>query len=285
MYCRNCGNEFPENAKFCGKCGRPIVLQTKRNRKKRTFLWIPILIIGIGIATAGIFYFGQKIQDHAVADTSDLAESEDDDINIEPSSSVTDEVEALPETSENVEEETTSSLPETDIEEDTGYRWSDFNVGQEIYLPIEVQASSELSGGDYDVHNLTDDDYSTAWVEGSEGVGMGENITITNLNPDQPVCGIAIAPGYQKNENVFFANAMPTSLTVRYGDEEKIIDNYQRPAEEAIQQGSTYMYLSDFKEPVLTDEIKVTITGVREGTKYEDTCISGLWLYTYQLNE
>ena len=142
IYCRNCGNEFPENAKFCGKCGRPIVLQTKRNRKKRTFLWIPILIIGIGIAAAGIFYFGQKIQDHAVADTSDLAESEDDDINIEPSSSVTDEVEALPETSENVEEETTPSLPETDIEEDTGYRWSDFNVDQEIYLPIEVQASS-----------------------------------------------------------------------------------------------------------------------------------------------
>lgn len=285
MYCRNCGSELPENAKFCGKCGKPIIVQTKKNSKKRTFLWIPILIVGIGIAAAGIFYFGQRIQDNTVPDTNDLAESGDDDINIEPSDSAADEVEALPETSENVEEETTPSLPETDMEEDMSYQWSDFDRDQEIYLPIEVQASSELSGGDYDVHNLTDEDFSTAWVEGVEGVGIGECVTITNLNPDQPVCGIGIAPGYQKNENVFFANAMPISLLVQYGDEELIIDNYQETAEEAIQQGSTYMYLADFKEPVLADEVKVTITGVREGTKYDDTCISGLWLYTYQLNE
>lgn len=284
MYCRNCGSELPENAKFCGKCGQSIIVQTKKNRKKRTFLWVPILIVGIGVTAAGIFYFGQKIQDYTVSDTKDLAES-GDDRNIEPSNNATDEVETLPETNENVEEEMIPSLPETDKEEDTGYQWSDFDRNQEIYLPIEVQASSELSGGDYDVHNLTDEDYSTAWVEGVEGTGIGESITITNLNPEQPVCGIAIAPGYQKNENVFFANAMPISLLVQYGDEEKIIDNYQETAEEAIQQGSTYMYLADFKEPVLADEIKVTITGVREGTKYEDTCISGLWLYTYQLNE
>ena len=284
MYCRNCGSELPEKAKFCGKCGQPIIIQTKKNRKKRIFLWIPMLIVGIGAATAGIFYFGQKIQDYTVSDTNDLAESSDD-INIEPSNSATDEVETLPETNENVEEEMIPSLPETDKEEDTGYQWSDFDRNQEIYLPIEVQASSELSGGDYDVHNLTDEDYSTAWVEGIEGTGIGESITITNLNPEQPVCGIAIAPGYQKNENVFFANAMPTSLLVQYGDEEKIIDNYQETAEEAIRQGSTYTYLADFKEPVLADEVKVTITAVREGTKYDDTCISGLWLYTYQLNE
>jgi ribosomal protein L40E len=55
-YCRNCGAELKEDAKFCSKCGTPVSLQTVKTgeRPKRKSL-SPLAIASIaGLATVGI---------------------------------------------------------------------------------------------------------------------------------------------------------------------------------------------------------------------------------------
>ena len=37
MYCKNCGNELPESAKFCGKCGVKVETVVSDVNKKSAF--------------------------------------------------------------------------------------------------------------------------------------------------------------------------------------------------------------------------------------------------------
>ena len=35
----------------------------------------------------------------------------------------------------------------------------------------------------------------------------------------------------------------------------------------------------ELDEPVITDTVTITITGAKKGTKYDDTCVSELYVY------
>ena len=39
MYCKNCGKELPENAKFCPKCGAEQEAVSKKKRL-RAYVWV-----------------------------------------------------------------------------------------------------------------------------------------------------------------------------------------------------------------------------------------------------
>lgn len=79
-------------------------------------------------------------------------------------------------------------------------------------LPYYYSSSSELNGtdsskspGKYGVHNLFDGDSATAWVEGTDGPGIGEWV-IFSVGQELPAV-IMIRNGYQKSANLFKRNA------------------------------------------------------------------------------
>ena len=69
MICKNCGNEIPDTAKFCPKCGAKVEIEkisvtpTKGSSKK--WIWIiflVLLIVAIGIGGAYFYFSRKKVQ-------------------------------------------------------------------------------------------------------------------------------------------------------------------------------------------------------------------------------
>lgn len=62
MFCKKCGNELPEEAKFCGKCGSKVMqsdnLNNNESKKNKSKLWkIIIIIIIVIIVVIGVVWF------------------------------------------------------------------------------------------------------------------------------------------------------------------------------------------------------------------------------------
>jgi hypothetical protein len=91
--------------------------------------------------------------------------------------------------------------------------------------PATARASSTLPAKDgrYSVANLFDGRLDTAWVEGAEGVGVGEWL---ELEFDEPVDldGFLLAPGYGKSPSTFLENVSPFRVKVQ-GDGYTVSDN------------------------------------------------------------
>lgn len=138
---------------------------------------------------------------------------------------------------------------------------------------IDVTATTTLSEGKL-VHypeRIIDGDITTAWVEGAEGNGYGETIT---LEFDAPfsVTSFKIYSGYQLDEKRYYNNARPEEMTVSFSD------------------GTTAtVYIYDmmgaqeivFDSEIETRYISFTIDSVYSGSKCTDTCISEIEIYGY----
>ncbi len=148
-----------------------------------------------------------------------------------------------------------------------------------------VEASSELAGSgekSYSVNNLIDGDPSTVWVEGVHGTGVGETITL-HLDKKQPVYGIQLVNGYTAGYEQFTNNGTLTSVKVDFGE------GKTANSDELWGYGNENFSPQDFAdmnrfrigldEPVITDTITITITGADKGAKYDDTCVSEIWVY------
>lgn len=152
-----------------------------------------------------------------------------------------------------------------------------------------IEVSSELEGN-YSKMNLFDGSFETAWVEGVAGSGIGEKIKI-QLS-DNRLAAICLVNGYTKNSETYTTNNRIKKVKI-----EKEIVDYQDPNKTSIK---TYeqeikdlpfssINLSNFYSMTSTigdygegyskvRSISITILEVYKGTKYDDTCISELYL-------
>lgn len=148
-----------------------------------------------------------------------------------------------------------------------------------------VETSSTLPASkdkSYAAENLIDNDYTTVWVEGASGDGIGETITV-HLGKEQPVYGIQIVSGYTASYKQYSDNGVPTEFSVDFGNgavaqgslEEYYISE-QDPPEELANCSRSRIELD---KPEVTDTITITITGAKSGAKYDDTCASEVWVY------
>jgi hypothetical protein len=140
----------------------------------------------------------------------------------------------------------------------------------------DAKASSTLKpNGErtYDVDNIKDKYSDKAWVEGVEGDGIGESISLKVRRP-LPLDTILVMPGYDSKENktLWGKNNRVAELEVTLNDEhsftakipdERFSKDYPIP-------------VRDYAKPVNT--VKLTIKGVHKGTAARDTCISSLTL-------
>lgn len=116
-----------------------------------------------------------------------------------------------------------------------------------------------------------DDDATTAWVEGAEGDGVGEALTVklSSLRSARAL-RLVLTPGYQKTKALFAANGTPTSLEVTVRDVGEAVTGQQVLTVKPAWGKQTF-------EVPLTgglSTVTLTVRGVRAGKTYKDTCLS-----------
>ncbi|HET8859294.1 NADase-type glycan-binding domain-containing protein [Marivirga sp.] len=156
-----------------------------------------------------------------------------------------------------------------------------------------ITATSQLEGN-YEVNNLTDLNYNTAWVEGKNGDGIGEKIVI-NLE-DYPLAAICLINGYTKNKGTYTTNNKIKKLRI----EREIVD-YEDSTKTNIESREILLDDLEFKEvsnnnlsemmSIVEDygegfsrvrKITLTILEVHKGSKYSDTCVSEVLLMGFK---
>jgi hypothetical protein len=143
------------------------------------------------------------------------------------------------------------------------------------HTDYDATASSTLAAQgkhNYDVVNIKGDptrEVPSPWVEGVEGDGIGESITL-NVKRPLPLYGILVRPGYYEydDKEPWLKNNRVAALEIMLNDEhtftESIPDErFERPY---------LIRLRDYTKPV--NKIKMVIKGVHRGTQFHDTCIS-----------
>jgi hypothetical protein len=138
-------------------------------------------------------------------------------------------------------------------------------------IPGQLKASSVLASQgkkNYDVKNLSDDDPTTAWVEGSADYGIGEFFEYSDytLSGDGT---IHVLNGYQSSKSSWENNSRVKRLEISYNGkgvcvvellDQMGIQTFSLP--EALASGGV---------------LRLTIADVYPGLKFKDTAISGVF--------
>ncbi len=138
----------------------------------------------------------------------------------------------------------------------------------------KVSASSVLApqkGNTYNAENVSDGEWETVWVEGAKGSGAGEWIE-AELEVPQPVYTVAIRGGYQKDDDIFQANARPKRVEIVLNGEHRF------EADMPDEQDLTEIPVTGYKEPV--KNLRVIIKDVYPGNKWPDCAITSLSVST-----
>jgi hypothetical protein len=155
-----------------------------------------------------------------------------------------------------------------------------------------VWASSTLQAkqpGRYSVKNAFDGDSTTAWVEGVEGDGRGESITVEFLE-NVTVKGFLLFPGYTKSVKTLIENVIPTSVTIVVdGKHFSRYDIFYSETIMVYQNGEDWDCVPDdpinlnprfiiFDKPIVGKLFELQIVDVLPGMKYRDLAISE-WIF------
>ncbi len=136
---------------------------------------------------------------------------------------------------------------------------------------IDIVATSELREPQELHHagNAVDGNRTSAWIEGRDGQGIGEEITLV-FNGFYYVKGIHIHNGFQKSEDLYYKNSRPEYIRIYCSDginQTVRLDDFME------------MQTIEFDEPILCNQLSIYIESVYPGSKYEDTAISEINLY------
>lgn len=158
------------------------------------------------------------------------------------------------------------------------------------YSASSVLKTDAINKYNYNPETLFDNDLSTAWVEGVPGNGEGEWVEIEFMENVESVEGIGIINGYTKREAIYNANSRIKKIQLEVYRGERSMQPYKRTIIELKQKQFNELnknveapfisWLADHvgSEPYGISKIRLTILEVIPGTKYEDTCISELYL-------
>ncbi len=254
-------------------------------KKKKTGLIVGVIlaiVIILVISGAATIFLLKKSQDTKEAEAQkqeeiDREKEEEKETEKEKDSQKEEEEQAEEDEEKDVQEE--KELPEqTEV---PGIATGLVKDGEEIYMAdFNVSASSTLkeSGYDYNAKNLMDVDASTCWADGVSGDGTNENFLFTS-SEEQTVSGLAVLPGFCVSSDLYYKNAAPETIRIEFADEVKEYSfaSQELSYNEADPLGG--MVYIDFGQEVKLDECKVTILGVRDGNKYDDCCITEMFLY------
>ncbi len=116
----------------------------------------------------------------------------------------------------------------------------------------------------YSAYNLIDEDSKTAWVPVGKNGGIGEWVEISFDDPVS-VNVITLVNGYAKSDIAFNCNNRIKKATLEFSDgsqKEILLEDTVKP--QTIKIGKK------------TRTVRIYIKEIYKGTKYDDTCISGI---------
>lgn len=159
--------------------------------------------------------------------------------------------------------------------------WNDgnFDAASSISFNAEVNsvtATSTLTDSEYSYlpEMVMDGNLSTAWVEGSDGLGIGETLSFV-FTDKHWITGFSVNTGYQKNTEIYERNSRPSKITLTYST--GISEDY------TLEDICDIQYL-ELNQPILTESVVVTIDSAYAGSRWEDTAISELTFYAQHSN-
>jgi len=121
-------------------------------------------------------------------------------------------------------------------------------------------------GNIYGPRNLTDGDDTTAWVEGSNGQGLGEFVVL-EFDSARPVRGLTIRNGYDKSPDIFGKNSRVKDIELHFSTGDSL--------EATLKDGPGPQHV-ELSRPVNAKWIELIIRSVYPGSKYSDTAINEL---------
>ena len=163
--------------------------------------------------------------------------------------------------------------------------WDTVGAGCSWYCGIgceSVETSSSLpkqGAVSYAASNIHDFTYRTVWAEGAKGYGIGEYITYTFKEEAPRITNILVANGYVKNQTAWEENSRVKTMDVFINDKPfatlhlKDERSEQRFEFDPIGIGPHSGKAREGK----TWKLRLVITDVYKGTKYDDTVISELY--------
>ena len=152
--------------------------------------------------------------------------------------------------------------------------------GCQIYL-CEVNASSVLADQgkvSYKASHLAEGNRENVWSEGVEGVGIGESIEIKQMymgsgEAELSFYSICIVNGYAENETKWKENGRVKSLKLYFeGEYMGLITLEDTMNPQYIDISAVQMRVGNGFDA----NFKFEIADVYEGSKYDDTCLTGI---------
>lgn len=261
-FCPNCGSKLPEGAIFCEECGVRIAAEAEpvqRKSYKGLTIGLAVLVFVLLLAIVCLLLGND--------DSSELSEPAGTQEHV----GETQEDSANEDTVDEPKDTVTITVDKGDSEEEQekedGFRETagtvkpvDMNRIQDIY------ATSSLPENDM-VHvpeRMLDQNKATAWIEGADGLGIHESVTIC-FEEEGLITIFDICPGFQKSKDLYLKNSRPAKIRLTFADG----STFEQVVMDVIGEHSL-----NLKEPVVTDRVTITILEVYEGTKYQDTAIS-----------
>lgn len=271
MRCPYCGEQNPDTARRCSRCGRRLDKVRVKKRERQLLLMGIILILvilaaGIG-AMFGISKFLKDGQNNSPQKVTIKATPTPEEESVtSSSSSVSVSSTSEPSVTPGAEEDKlTASLVDAS-------RQSQIDLlGYSQVTVASADATSTISqaGIDNTPHVLYDGSKDSSWQDGVDGSGIGESVT---YHLDQ-VCKVRflvlrLGNWYGSDDN-YTMNNRPKTMTFEFGDQSVQVTFPDEKKEFCV----------ELSKDVETSEIKMTIDEVYKGTDYDDTCINEVDVY------
>ncbi len=160
------------------------------------------------------------------------------------------------------------------------------DVERELRIKSIVATSTlkanSVDGMTYVAENLYDGNFSTPWVEGVDGVGIGERITI-KLDGVHEINSLLIYNGILKSKRRCMINGQTTKIEINWGDGNKQtanvdVNNYPEEEKAILIADLSPTFIEPNKQ-CKTDTITITILDAVSGSKYDDVGISEIRIY------
>lgn len=175
------------------------------------------------------------------------------------------------------EDETYKTYRSTDKEESlslseisfTGKDGNPLNIVLPYLIDGTVKTSSKLKESDsYKGDNLFDNMREYAWVEGVEGNGIDEKVTI-NTQKGLKINAIKVWNGYQRSPSHYYANAKVKAFDFLSGNTSETINIEDKEKPQLV----------SLSKPIEGNEFELAIKEAHKGNSYEDLAISELTFY------
>jgi len=135
-------------------------------------------------------------------------------------------------------------------------------------IPMRIVGTSYLANdaADCSPASAIDGDIGTAWVEGVDGPGIGESLTL-NIGIPAELWNIGLLAGYFASPELLAANNRLKKVQITLSDGTSITEEFE---------DSSTTRVVHFDDIHVVEWIRLTILEVYPGTRWDDTAISEL---------